>query len=235
MHMHPLDVSVRRRDHTTRRSGHGKTLTTNPRRAPRHREEPTSAVVLMSAAYHRDAHVWMDALHAVVLTSSADALDERRIPSDFGGRLRLCQWMQTSEPLAPEDLLTVSPVVAQVVAELFADQPSLSGVREVQLAILGVTFRYVRQLGGAVGPAPKLGPPERRRALLFLMNTSRPLPSAPETSAADLFVAASNKISSDVPEEPAASRAFEHAIASIVHIARIECAVRARWRAVCGG
>ena len=118
-----------------------------------------------------------------------------------------------------------APVVAPIIANLLRIHPWLSTLRGVNAALLAVTVRYGFRLRAVKGRAPpELDSAEIRRALLFLMNTARPLPSDPTTSTVDVFVVASAEIMRSarcIPNEAGrATRAFELAIARIVHVAR---------------
>ena len=118
-----------------------------------------------------------------------------------------------------------APVVAPIIANLLRIHPWLSTLGGVHAALLGVTVRYGLRLRTVTDLAPpELDAAEIRRALLFLMNTARPLPSDPTTSTVDLFVVASAEImrsARNVPDEAGrATRAFELAVARIVHVAR---------------
>ena len=133
--------------------------------------------------------------------------------------------MDTPITLDPSHFAPVAPVVAQIITNLLRIHPWLATLRGVQAALLGVTVRYGIRLRSVTDlTPPELDAAEIRRALLFLMNTARPLPSDPSTSAVDQFVVASAEImrsARNVPDEAGrATRAFELAIARIVPVAR---------------
>lgn len=119
--------------------------------------------------------------------------------------------------LDPSELAATSPLVAAVLARLFAAHPALARMPAVGLAMLATTARYERQLRGA----PDLGPialdeAAVRRELMFFENTKRPLAVDPTLTAVDLVSGARGEIPAG-----SARRAFDRAVAAVVHAARI--------------
>lgn len=120
-----------------------------------------------------------------------------------------------------------TPAVSQILTSLLRLHPWLSTLQGVRAAVHAVTVRYGRRLSAASDATPPtLDAAQVRRELLFLTNTAQgPLASDPTISAVDLFVVACAEITRsarNVPDEAGrANRAFELAIARIVHVARV--------------
>lgn len=123
----------------------------------------------------------------------------------------------THGALDPQELVATSPVVAAILARLFAAHPALSRMPVVGLAMLATTARYESKLRGAsdIGPIA-LDEHAVCRELMYFENTKRPLTIDPTMTAVDLVSNARNIIKS-----PSARHAFDYAVAAVVHAARI--------------